>query len=341
MLVMGIESSCDETACAIVNDKREILSSVVWSQFEEHRRFGGVVPEIAARAHLEQVDLIVQEAMTEAQVDFDDLSAVAVAGGPGLIGGVIVGVMTAKAIAMAHNLPFVAVNHLEGHALMARLTNDVAFPYLLLLVSGGHCQILAVEAPGKYVRLGGTIDDSAGEAFDKVAKMLQVGYPGGPNIERVAVYGDPKRFALPRPMKGRDDCLFSFSGLKTAVWHQIEVLGDLAEQDKADLAASFQQAVIESVIDRLKHGIALFKEKYPKAKDLVVSGGVAANCALREAIENLARTRQMTFAAPPLKLCTDNGVMIAWAGLERFKNGKTSALDFKARPRWPLDSDDI
>ena len=341
MLVMGIESSCDETACAIVNDKKEILSSVVWSQFEEHRRFGGVVPEIAARAHLEQVDMIVQETMTEAKVDFDDLSAIAVAGGPGLIGGVIVGVMTAKAIAMAHNIPFVAVNHLEGHALMARLTNEIAFPYLLLLVSGGHCQILAVESPGKYVKLGGTIDDSAGEAFDKVAKMLQVGYPGGPNIERVAVYGDPKRFNLPRPMKGRDDCLFSFSGLKTAVRHQIEMLGNLTEQDKADLAASFQQAVIESIIDRLKHGIDIFKERYPQGQDLVVSGGVAANTSLREAIQNLARNKKMKFSAPPLKLCTDNGVMIAWAGLERFQGGKRSSLDFKARPRWPLDSEDI
>lgn len=343
MLVMGIESSCDETACAIVSDKRELLSSVVWSQYDEHRRFGGVVPEIAARAHLEQVDVIVQEAMTQAGVDFEDLSAVAVAGGPGLIGGVMVGVMTAKAIALAHNLPFVAVNHLEGHALMARFTNDVEFPYLLMLTSGGHCQILAVEGVGKYEKFGGTIDDSAGEAFDKVAKMLEVGYPGGPNLERAALHGNPKRFILPYPMKGRVGCDFSFSGLKTAVRHQIEELqknGPLSEQDKADMSASFQRTVVSVISDRLKNGIAMFKEKYPQGKHLVVSGGVAANTSLRDALQGLAAKNKMIFAAPPLKLCTDNGVMIAWAGVERYRLGKTSGLDFKARPRWPLDKMD-
>lgn len=341
MLVMGIESSCDETACAVVSDKKEILSSVVWSQYDEHRRFGGVVPEIAARAHLEQVDVIVKEAMTEAGIDFPDLSAVAVAGGPGLIGGVMVGVMTAKAIALAHDLPFVAVNHLEGHALMARVTNEIEFPYLLMLVSGGHCQILAVKAPSEYEKFGGTIDDSAGEAFDKVAKMLEVGYPGGPNIERAAALGDAKRFILPYPMKGRTGCDFSFSGLKTAVRHQIELLieanGALTEQDKNDMAASFQRTVVTVITDRLKHGIAEFRQKYPNGKHLVVSGGVAANKALRAGIESLAQKNKMIFAAPPLKLCTDNGVMIAWAGLERFRLGKTSTLDFKPRPRWPLD----
>ena len=303
MLVMGIESSCDETACAIVSDKRELLSSVVWSQYDEHRRFGGVVPEIAARAHLEQVDVIVQEAMTQAGVDFEDLSAVAVAGGPGLIGGVMVGVMTAKAIALAHNLPFVAVNHLEGHALMARFTNDVEFPYLLMLTSGGHCQ----------------------------------------NLERAALHGNPKRFILPYPMKGRVGCDFSFSGLKTAVRHQIEELqknGPLSEQDKADMSASFQRTVVSVISDRLKNGIAMFKEKYPQGKHLVVSGGVAANTSLRDALQGLAAKNKMIFAAPPLKLCTDNGVMIAWAGVERYRLGKTSGLDFKARPRWPLDKMD-
>ncbi len=340
MLVMGIESSCDETACAIVSDKRELLSSVVWSQYDEHRRFGGVVPEIAARAHLEQADVIIKEALTQADITFDDLDAVAVAGGPGLIGGVMVGVMTAKAIALAHNLPFIAVNHLEGHALMARFTNDVDFPYLLMLTSGGHCQILAVEAPGKYEKLGGTIDDSAGEAFDKVAKMLNVGYPGGPNIERAAFYGNPKRFVLPYPMKGRQGCDFSFSGLKTAVRHQIEVLeqtAPLTDQDKADMSASFQRTVVAVITDRLKNGIKLFKEKYPNGQHLVVSGGVAANTSLRDGIKALADKNKMIFAAPPLKLCTDNGVMIAWAGVERFSLGKTSSFDFKARPRWPLD----
>lgn len=343
MLVMGIESSCDETACAIVSDKRELLSSVVWSQYDEHRRFGGVVPEIAARAHLEQVDIIVKEAMEQAGVDFKDLSAIAVAGGPGLIGGVMVGVVTAKAFALAHNLPFVAVNHLEGHALMSRFTNDIEFPYLLMLTSGGHCQILAVEAPGKYEKLGGTIDDSAGEAFDKVAKMLNVGYPGGPNIEKAAFYGNPKRFILPYPMKGRVGCDFSFSGLKTAVRHQIEELEKIApltEQDKADMSASFQRTVVAIISDRLKNGIKIFKEKYPNGKHLVVSGGVAANTSLRDALQALAVKNKMEFAAPPLKLCTDNGVMIAWAGVERFRLGKTSSLAFKARPRWPLDKMD-
>lgn len=340
MLVMGIESSCDETACAIVSDKRELLSSVVWSQYDEHRRFGGVVPEIAARAHLEQVDVIVAEALKQANVDFKDLSAISVAGGPGLIGGVMVGVVTAKAIALAHNLPFVAVNHLEGHALMARFTNDIEFPYLLMLTSGGHCQILIVKAPGQYEKLGGTIDDSAGEAFDKVAKMLEVGYPGGPNIERAAKTGNPKRFILPYPMKGRPGCDFSFSGLKTAVRHQIEQLekvAPLSEQDKSDMSASFQRTVVSVITDRLKNGIAIFKKKYPNAKHLVVSGGVAANTSLRAGIEELAKKNKMIFAAPPLKLCTDNGVMIAWAGVERFRLGKTSSMDFKARPRWPLD----
>ena len=340
MLVMGIESSCDETACAIISDKKELLSSVVWSQYDEHRRFGGVVPEIAARAHLEQADVIIKEALTEAKVSFSDLDAIAVAGGPGLIGGVMVGVITAKAIALAHNLPFIAVNHLEGHALMARFTNEVDFPYLLMLTSGGHCQILAVLGPGKYEKFGGTIDDSAGEAFDKVAKMLDVGYPGGPNIERAAKQGNPKRFILPYPMKGRAGCDFSFSGLKTAVRHQIEVLENtapLTEQDKADMSASFQRTVVTIITDRLKNGIKMFKQKYPEGKHLVVSGGVAANTSLRQAIEELAVKNKMIFAAPPLKLCTDNGVMIAWAGLERFRQGMTSSFDFKAKPRWPLD----
>ena len=338
MIVLGIESSCDETACALVNDNKEILSSVVWSQYDEHRRFGGVVPEIAARAHLEQIDVLTKKALIDANVSFSDIDAVAVAGGPGLIGGVLVGTMTAKAIAYAHKKPFIAVNHLEGHALMARLTNPVEFPYLLLLVSGGHCQILAVEAPGKYIRLGGTIDDSAGEAFDKVAKMLSVGYPGGPNVEKTALTGNPKAFQLPLPMKGREGCDFSFSGLKTAVRHKIEQMGELSDENKADMCACFQEAVVKIMLDRLKHGIALFKERYPNAKHLVVSGGVVANKALRGALSDLAKKHKMTFFAPPISLCTDNGVMIAWAGLERFRLGHQDTLDFRPRPRWPLDT---
>ncbi|MBP5161292.1 MAG: tRNA (adenosine(37)-N6)-threonylcarbamoyltransferase complex transferase subunit TsaD [Alphaproteobacteria bacterium] len=338
MIVMGIESSCDETACGIVNEKKEILGSVVWSQYDEHRRFGGVVPEIAARAHLEQIDILITEAMRQANVGFQDLSAIAVAAGPGLIGGVLVGAMTAKAIAWARQLPFIAVNHLSGHALMARMTEDIEFPYLLLLVSGGHCQILAVESPNVYVKLGGTVDDSAGEAFDKVAKMLDIGYPGGPAVDRLAAQGNPKRFVLPKPMKGRPGCDFSFSGLKTAVRMLIDKQAPLSQQDKADICAAFQATVICVIEDRLKHAIKLFKQRYPQGKHLVVSGGVAANTALRAALKQLAAQQGMIFSAPPVSLCTDNGVMIAWAGLERFRLGLVDTLDFKARPRWPLDS---
>lgn len=340
-IVLGIESSCDETACALVNEKGEVLSSVVWSQYDEHRRFGGVVPEIAARAHLEKCDVLIRECLDQASLDFKDLTAVAVAAGPGLIGGVLVGVMTAKAIAFAYNLLFIAVNHLEGHALVARLSNPVDFPYLLLLTSGGHCQILEVMGVGKYKKLGATIDDSAGEAFDKVAKMLEIGYPGGPNLEKRAKLGNPKVFSLPIPMKGRAGCDFSFSGLKTAVRFQIEKLGQLSDQQKNDMCAAFQVAVINQMRDRLEHALKIFKKDFPKAKDLVVGGGVAANGAVREMLEEVATKHKMVFSAPPMKYCTDNGVMIAWAGLERLKLGLTDSLDFKARPRWPLEELDI
>lgn len=344
MLVLGIESSCDETAAAVVSEKKELRASVVFSQ-QEHKAFGGVVPEIAARAHLEQVDGIVAETLRRAGVGFKDLSAVAASAGPGLIGGVIVGVMTAKAIAAVHGLPFIAVNHLEAHALTVRLGADIPFPYLLLLASGGHCQILAVEGVGKFRKFGATIDDAAGEAFDKTAKMLGLGYPGGPMIEKYALNGDPKRFPLPRPMAGKPGCDLSFSGLKTAVRHTIEAFSPdasleqarLTEQDRADIAASFQAAVLESVCGRLKNGIKMFREAYPEGRHLVVAGGVAANTALRSALETLARKKQMTFAAPPLNLCTDNGAMVAWAGMEHFLIGRSDPLDFSPRPRWPLD----
>ncbi|MDD4519763.1 MAG: tRNA (adenosine(37)-N6)-threonylcarbamoyltransferase complex transferase subunit TsaD [Alphaproteobacteria bacterium] len=337
MYVLGIESSCDETAAAIVSEKKDLLSHVVWSQ-QEHLAFGGVVPEIAARAHLDRIDEIVQETLDKAHLTFDDLSAISVAAGPGLIGGVIVGVMTAKSICAAKNIPFVAVNHLEGHALTARLTSDVEFPYLLLLVSGGHCQLLVVEDVGKYKMLGTTIDDSSGEAFDKVSKMLGLGYPGGPKIEKAAQKGNPKRFRFPSPMKGREGFDFSFSGLKTAVRHQIELLGDeMTEQDIADISASFQKAVLGSLLDRVKKAITLYKEKY-NGKHLVVAGGVASNLALRESLTLLAKENNLQFNVAPVKLCTDNGAMIAWAGLERFRKGYTNSLDFKARPRWPLES---
>lgn len=337
MLVLGIESSCDETAAAVVTDKKELLSSVVYSQ-QEHKAFGGVVPEVAARAHLDKVDFIVDKALRDANVSFEDLDAIAASAGPGLIGGVIVGVMTAKAICAVHGKPFVAVNHLEAHALTARLNNDVDFPYLLLLTSGGHCQILAIEGVGKYHRLGATIDDAAGEAFDKVAKMLGLGYPGGPLVEKYARSGDAGRFDLPRPMIDKAGCDMSFSGLKTAVRRVVESFEPpLSEQDKADVCACFQRAVLESLTARLKNGIRLFKKDFPQAKSLVVGGGVAANGALREALQALAARHKLDFYAPPMNLCTDNGAMVAWAGMERFKAGLTDSLDFSPRPRWPLD----
>lgn len=338
MLVLGIETSCDETAAAIVRDDRTILADVVLSQLEDHRPFGGVVPEIAARAHLQHVDRLVAEAMAQAGIGFADLDAIAATGGPGLIGGVMVGVMTAKAIALAANKPFVAVNHLEGHALTARLTHGIDFPYLLLLASGGHCQLLAVLGNGAYRRLGTTIDDAAGEAFDKVAKMVGLGYPGGPQVEKAASQGDPARFTLPRPMKGKPNCDFSFSGLKNAVRLLVEQVQPLSPQDVADICAAFQAAVADSVADRTKRAIAAFKGEYPQAKHLVVAGGVAANTALREMLVRVAAKGGMEFLAPPLKLCTDNAAMIAWAGIERFKaQGHGDPLDFAPRPRWPLD----
>jgi N6-L-threonylcarbamoyladenine synthase len=338
VIVLGIETSCDETAAAIVDDSRAIRANVVYSQLEEHRAYGGVVPEIAARAHLNVIDGVVRRALDEAGIGLDGLDGVAATAGPGLIGGVIVGVMTAKGIAAARGLPFLAVNHLEGHALTARLTDDVAFPYLLLLVSGGHCQLLSVEGPGRYTQLGGTVDDAVGEAFDKTAKMLGLGFPGGPAVQAAAEGGDPKRFDFPRPMKGREGCDFSFSGLKTAVRQAVVKLpeGPIAPKDASDLCASFQQAVADVVADRCAHAIARFAEAHPDGNTLVVAGGVAANTALRERLAALCALTGFRFVAPPQKLCTDNGAMIAWAGLERLRRGIADPLDFAPRPRWPL-----
>lgn len=339
MIVLGIETSCDETAAALVTDGRERLSDLVLSQVDIHRPYGGIVPEVAARAHLDHLDGLIARALAEAGLGFADLDAVAATGGPGLIGGVIVGVMTAKAIALARNLPFLAVNHLEGHALSARLSDDVAFPYLLLLVSGGHCQLLIVEGVGRYVRLGTTIDDAVGEAFDKTAKLLDLGYPGGPAIERLALAGDPARFALPRPMKGRPGCDFSFAGLKTAIRQLVEGLGPArTSRDTADIAAGFQAAAGDALADRTANAIALFKDRHPgAAQALVVAGGVAANRALRERLAVLAAANGLTLVAPPPRLCTDNAAMIAWAGIERLKLGLADSFDFAPRPRWPLD----
>ena len=341
MIVLGIETSCDETAAAVVTEAREIKSNIVASQLALHRPYGGVVPEIAARSHLDHTDGVVREAMDAAGVGFGEIDAVAVTGGPGLIGGVIVGVMTAKAIAAVSAKPVINVNHLEAHALTARLTDDVAFPYLLLLVTGGHCQLLIVEAVGKYVRLGTTLDDAVGEAFDKTAKMLGLGYPGGPAVEAAALTGDGSRFDLPRPMKGRQGCDFSFSGLKTAVRQRIAQLpaGELAADDVADISASFQDAVGDVLIDRAANAIATFGARHPDAATLVVAGGVAANHYLRRRLDELAGREGFRLVAPPVELCTDNGVMVAWAGIERLRLGLTDALDFAPRPRWPLDAD--
>ena len=338
MILLGIETSCDETAAALVDDTRKILAERVLSQAKVHQPFGGVVPEIAARAHLQHIDGLINVAMKQANLSLADIDGVAATGGPGLMGGIIVGVMTAKAIAAVHNIPFIAVNHLEGHALTARLTHKLQFPYLLLLVSGGHCQLLVTEGVGTYHRLGTTVDDAAGEAFDKVAKMLGLGYPGGPAIEKCALRGDAGHFHLPRPMKGRAGCNFSFSGLKTAVRCILHDLETITEQTTADMAAAFQTAVTDVLIDKTCEAIKLFRVGWPDGNTLVVSGGVAANRFLREHLTTLACAENLLFIAPPQRLCTDNAVMIAWAGIERLQLGSYDGLDFKPRPRWPLDS---
>ena len=341
MLVLGIETTCDETAAAVVERQRDgsgrILSNVVHSQTEEHAAFGGVVPEIAARAHVDLLDGIIARAMNEAGVGFAELSAVAAAAGPGLIGGVIVGLTTAKAIAMVHGTPLIAVNYLEAHALTPRLTDALDFPYCLFLVSGGHTQIVAVLGVGEYVRLGTTVDDAMGEAFDKVAKMLGLPYPGGPEVERAARSGDPRRFAFPRPMLGRADANFSLSGLKTAVRNEASPLAPLAPQDISDLCAGFQAAVLESTADRLSVGLRLFHEQFGPPRALVAAGGVAANQAIRRALQDVATKAQTTLIIPPPGLCTDNGAMIAWAGAERLAIGLTDAMDAPPRARWLLD----
>jgi N6-L-threonylcarbamoyladenine synthase len=342
-LVLGIETSCDETAAAVVERADDgggrILSDIVLSQVADHAAFGGVVPEIAARAHVEALDRVVAAALEEAGTGFADLDAVAATAGPGLIGGVIVGLTTAKAIALAAGRPLVAVNHLEGHALTARLTDGVAFPYLVLLVSGGHSQFVAVEGIGDYRRLGTTIDDALGEAFDKAAKLLGLAYPGGPEIERAALAGDPARFDLPRPLAGRPGADFSFSGLKTALRLAAEAVAPLSDGDVADLAASFQAAVVDIVVARTKNAMAMFHKTHSglAGSILVVAGGVAANQALRRALSTTAEAGGFRLIAPPLRLCADNGAMIAWAGAERLALGLSDRFDAPARARWPLD----
>ena len=342
MLVLGIETTCDETAAAVVERQGDgsgkILSNVVRSQTEEHARFGGVVPEIAARAHVDLLDGIIASAMKEAGIGYAQLSAVAAAAGPGLIGGVIVGLTTAKAIAMVHDTPLIAVNHLEAHALTPRLTCALAFPYCLFLASGGHTQIVAVVGVGDYVRLGTTVDDAMGEAFDKVAKMLSLPYPGGPQVERAAASGDATRFAFPRPMLGRPDANFSLSGLKTAVRNEASRLEPLEPQDISDLCAGFQAAVLDSTADRLSVGLKLFQEQFGTPRALVAAGGVAANHAIRSALQDVAAKAETTLIIPPPALCTDNGAMIAWAGAERMALGLTDTMEAPPRARWLLDA---
>jgi N6-L-threonylcarbamoyladenine synthase len=341
MLILGIETTCDETAAAVVERTADgsgrILSNIVLSQINEHAAFGGVVPEIAARAHVEALDSIIAKAMKDADVTFPSLDGVAAAAGPGLIGGLIVGLTMAKAIALAHDKPLMAVNHLEAHALTARLTDAVAFPYCLFLASGGHTQILGVLGVGDYVKFGGTVDDAIGEAFDKTAKLLGLGYPGGPQVEKEATRGDRQRFSLPRPMAGRDEADFSLSGLKTALRLEAEKIAPLSDQDVADLCASFQQAVVDVVADRLRTGLNLFRARVGMPTALVCAGGVAANQAIRKVLHRVAFEIGTTLVAPPPALCTDNGAMIAWAGAERLALGLTDGLGFAPRPRWPLE----
>lgn len=339
-LVLGIESSCDETAVALVRGDRTIIAQAIASQEAEHAPYGGVVPEIAARAHAERLAPMLGRVMAEAGLSLDDVDAIAATAGPGLIGGVMVGLVSAKALAMAADKPLLAVNHLEGHALSPRLADaGLAFPYLLLLVSGGHCQLLAVEGVGRYRRLGTTIDDAVGEAFDKAAKLLGLGYPGGPEIERAAAAGDAARFPLPRPLLGRAGCDFSFAGLKTALRHAVAARpGGRAEgRDTADFAASFQAAVADVLADRTAHAIAAARALHPGLAHLVVAGGVAANQALRARLLAVAGKAGLALVAPPARLCTDNGAMIAWAGAERLRLGLTDDLAARPRARWPLD----
>lgn len=345
MNILGIETSCDETAAAIVNDKREILSNVVLSQLKEHEVYGGVVPEIAARAHMEHLDRIIRAALSDAGLSISDLDGVAATCGPGLIGGLMIGMMSAKAIAASQDIPFLAVNHLEGHVLTARLTDNLAFPYLVLLVSGGHTQILVAEDVGVYKRWGTTLDDAAGECFDKSAKLMGLPYPGGPNLEKIAKNVENpvaalEKYPLPKPMTQHKNCDFSFSGLKTAVLTHVDKLpeGDLDPTDIADLAYAFQETAAEVLVDRCENAITRFKETHnTQSPALVVCGGVSANKIIRSKLDNLAAGHGFKLCAPPLNLTGDNAAMIAWTGLEHLRLGKRDPLDFKARPRWPLD----
>ncbi len=342
--ILAIETSCDETAASVVrrhaDGRGEILSNVVLSQVKDHAPYGGVVPEVAARAHIHHLDGLVRKAIVDAGISIGELDAISATAGPGLSGGLLVGLTMAKGMALARGLPFLAINHLEGHALTPRLLGDLPFPYLLLLISGGHTQFQLVRGVGNYKRLGTTIDDALGEAFDKTAKLLNLGYPGGPMVEIYAARGKANRFDLPRPLKHRAGCDFSFSGLKTAVRELAEDLGTPSDHDKADLCASFQKAVAETVQDRLKNAFRMFREHCPDTLEpiLVVAGGVAANKTLREMLNKTSTENGFKLSIPPFYLCTDNAAMIAWAAAERFALGLFDGQDAPVKPRWPLDT---
>ena len=336
MIVLGIETSCDETAAAVVSSEREILSESIYSQIKTHEKYLGVVPELAARSHIDHCSVVVKDAINKANLSISQVDAIAATAGPGLLGGLLVGLTTAKAISLAAKKPFIAINHLDGHALTPRLSHSLEFPYLLLLISGGHSMFLAVEGPGKYKLLGQSIDDALGEAFDKTGRLLGLGYPGGPAIEKIAVNGDPFRFRLPHPLKGRDNCDFSFSGLKTAVRQTAEKLSPLTLKDREDTAASFQYTICKIIEERLKNAIREYIEYYPNDRRLAASGGVASNNMIRKTLLNLAEKNSFDLFIPESKLCTDNGAMIAWAGVEHSLLGHKSDYSFDVRARWPL-----
>ncbi|CUH66224.1 t(6)A37 threonylcarbamoyladenosine biosynthesis protein [Thalassovita autumnalis] len=345
LTVLGLESSCDDTAAAVVRhtpgEMPDILASTVYGQTDLHAAFGGVVPEIAARAHAEKLDVSVKQAMEAAGLGFDAIDAIAVTAGPGLIGGVLSGVMCAKGLSAALGKPLIGVNHLAGHALTPRLTDQTEFPYLMLLVSGGHCQFLLAHGPEEFTRLGGTIDDAPGEAFDKTARLLGLPQPGGPSVEQAAKSGNSKRWRLPRPLLDRPGCDMSFSGLKTAILRArdevVAAKGGLTEQDRSDLAAGFQAAVTDVLAEKTRRALQLYLAENPSTPTIAVAGGVAANLAIRSRLQEVCAEFGVAFTAPPLALCTDNAAMIAYAGMERFRAGHSDDMTLTARPRWPLD----
>ena len=342
-IVLGIETSCDDTSVGIVTSEKRILANVVYNQFSEHAAYGGVVPEIAARSHVEHLDVLLADALKKAGLEWSEIDAIAATSGPGLIGGLMVGMVSAKTLCLALGKPFLAINHLAGHALSPRLVKDVSFPYLLLLISGGHCQLIAVEGAKRFRRLGTTIDDAVGEAFDKGAKLLELGIPGGPNLEKTAKNGNARKYRLPRPLLGKPGCDFSFSGLKTALLREATALAQntksLTTTVKQDLAASYQEAIADCLVDRSNNAMAMYREqtKPGATARFVMAGGVASNSLIRNRMEKACHDNGFSFFAPPPWLCTDNGAMIAWAGCERLSDKKFDDLDFPARARWPLD----